>query len=341
MSETRVSDIVVPENFTNYIQQHTEQKSRLVQSGAMVLNGVLNEFLAGGGLSINIPSFRDLADDADNVSDDVTGNSSTANKIETGQEIAVRLSRNSSWSSMDLTAALAGPDPLAAIEALVGDYWVRRLQDVFVATMGGIFLDNDTATDAFHVQFDLTHDISGGAFIAGVTDFSAEAMIQALLTSGDSLENLRMIMMHSTVYGKLLTNDLIDFIKDSTGTTLIPTFLGREVIVDDGLPSPSAGIFETWVFGANAVQWGQGSPKVPTETDRDPEKGNGGGQETLFNRVEWAMHPEGHQFNAASTAIGGPGNGTGVNNLNHADSWQRVFTERKQIKIARLISRES
>ena len=116
---------------------------------------------------------------------------------------------------------------------------LRRFQDVFVATMGGVFKYNETADDAFHIQNDLTHDIKGASFIAGVTDFSASACIQALLTTGDSLENLTMIMMHSTVYGKLLENDLIDFIKDSTGTTRIPTFLDREIIVDDGLPSTS------------------------------------------------------------------------------------------------------
>lgn len=341
MAVTKVSDIVVPENFTNYIQQLTETKSRLVQSGALTIDQELNEFLAGGGLTINVPSFRDLADDADNVSNDDDTDNSTHNKLVADQEIQVRLSRNGSWSDMDLSSALAGADPLGAVEALVGKWWLRRFQDAFVATMGGVFKYNDTASDAFHTQFDLTHDIKGASFIAGVTDFSAEACIQALLTAGDSLENLTMIMMHSTVYGKLLTNDLIDFRTDSSGTTRIPTFLDREVIVDDGLPSPSAGVFETWLFGTGAVKYGQGLPDEPTETERLPSAGNGGGQSVLYSRLEWCIHPAGYKFKAAAIPVGGPSNGTGVNELNNAASWQRVWPERKQIKIARLITRES
>jgi hypothetical protein len=38
-------------------------------------------------------------------------------------------------------------------------------------------------------------------------------------------------------------NNLIDFIVDSTATVKIPTFLGRMVIVDDGMPA-AAGVFE-------------------------------------------------------------------------------------------------
>jgi hypothetical protein len=34
-------------------------------------------------------------------------------------------------------------------------------------------------------------------------------------------------------------NNLIDFIPDAEGHINIPTFLGRRVIVDDGMPNPS------------------------------------------------------------------------------------------------------
>ena len=46
---TQVSDIVVPEIFTGYIQQLTEEKSRLIQSGAVARSPIIDQFLAGGG----------------------------------------------------------------------------------------------------------------------------------------------------------------------------------------------------------------------------------------------------------------------------------------------------
>lgn len=338
MSETRVADIIVPELFTPYMVKLTEQKSRLIRSGAVATDETLNTFLAGGGLTVHSPSFRDLDDDAENVGTDDPAVLSFAGKIVAQQEIAVRLSRNHSWSTMDLTKALAGVDPAEAIAQLVSGYWARRMQAVFLATMKGVFANNDAATDAYHTQYDLRHDISGASFADGVTNFSGAAVVDTAVTSGDSMDNLSMIMMHSIVYARAQKNNMIDFVEDSETKIKIATFLGREVIVDDGMPN-TGGVFETWMFGAGALRVGQGSPKVPTATDRDEKAGNGSGMETLHSRVEWAFHPEGHAY-IGTSPVGGPSNATTANNLGNAGSWRRAFKERKQIKVARLVSRE-
>lgn len=336
---TAIADIIVPEVFGPYVRQLTEEKSRLIQSGAVVRDAALDEFLAGGGLSLNAPSFKDLDNDADNTSDDVPTNVSTPNKIGAVDEIAVRMSRNNSWSTMDLTSALAGVDPAEAIASRVSSYWVRRLQAAYIASLKGVFADNAAApTSGEHVQNDMTFDVSAGGFVDGVTNFSAEAFIDATLTMGDSMNSLGLIFVHSIVYGRMQKNNLIDFVPDATQTIQIPTFLGREVIVDDGVPAVG-GVFQSWLFGSGATRLGMGSPKVPVETLRIPGAGNGGGQEILWNRTELCIHPVGHKY-AAAVSKGGPTNAATAGNLAHADSWQRVFPERKQIKIARLITRE-
>lgn len=335
---TRISDVVVPEIFTPYVQQLTAEKSNLVQSGAMVADERFAPLLSGGGLTFNMPSFKDLNDDAENVSVDDPTVASTPNKIGSATEIQVRMSRNNSWSSMDLTAALAGADPMMAIANRVAAYWTRRLQAAFVATMNGIFAQNDLAAPTGATQYDMTHDISGGAYSAGVTDFSAEAFLDATLTMGDSMDDLSLVLMHSVVYNRAQKNNLIDFIPDAEGKVNIPTFLGRRVVVDDGVPN-AGGIFDTWLFGAGAVRFGAGNPLVPTETRREPTAGNGSGQDILFNRVEWIIHPAGNAY-VGTPAAGGPSNAATANNLAAAASWARVFPERKQIKIARLKTRE-
>ena len=344
---TQITDVIVPEIFSPYVQQLTEEKSRLVASGAVVRSQELDEKLAGGGLTFNAPSFKDLDNDADNVSsdaadDDFTGGSANSSPKKTGtsNEVSVRLSRNQSWGSADLADALAGADPMQSIADRVSTYWARRLQAAFVATMNGVFADNDAApAGSEHAQGDLTNDISGASYSAGVTDFSAEAFIDAAVTMGDSMENLSMVCVHSIVYARMKKNNLIDFVPDSNGVVSIPTFLGRTVIVDDGVPSPSSGVYHSWLLGSGAVLLGMGSPKVPTETERKPGAGNGGGQSVLYSRTEWAIHPRGHKY-AGTAPNGGPSNAATSNNLAHADSWQRVFPERKQIQIARLITRE-
>ncbi len=332
---TKVEDIVVPEIFGPYVQQQTEEKSNLVRSGAVSVDARLAEVLAGGGLTFNEPSFTDLDNDTENVSTDNPDSDSSPNKIGTATEIQVRMNRNNSWSSMNLSADLAGADPMQAIANRVSDYWVRRMQAAFIATLTGVFADN-TANDSG----DYTHDISDSSFEDGVTNFSAEAYIDAQGTMGDSQSALSMVMMHSIVYNRARKNNLIDFISDSiNGQAIsIPTFLGARVIVDDGI-TQAAGVFHTWLFGAGAFRWGNGSPADASETDRAPSAGDGGGQDILYSRVQWIIHPVGHAY-VGTPANGGPSNATSSNNLGAATSWDRVFSERKQIKIARLITRE-
>jgi hypothetical protein len=346
---TQISDVIVPEVFTPYVQQLTEEKSRIVQSGVLARNSFLDGLLGQGGLTFNIPSFQDLdADDtngAERVANDtshfsmeaaVAGSGTIAldpvpDKIETSQEIAVRLSRNNSWSSMDLTAALAGVDPMEAIAGLVANYWVRRLQRAFVQTWNGVIADN-VANDSG----DYVNNVSGASFIDGTTNFTTEAFLDTTLTMGDSMDDLTTIFVHSVVFNRMQKNNLIDFIPDARGETTIPTFLGREVIVDDGMPR-TGNVYDTWVFGGGTSQLGVSNPKVPTEVERKAGAGNGGGQEVLYNRLEWSIHPVGHAYVQGSPPNGGPSN----TDLATATTWNRVFPERKQIKFARLVTREA
>lgn len=337
---TRISDVIVPAIFTPYVQNLTMEKSALIASGAVVSDAAIAQLLAGGGLTFNVPAFKDLDNDAENTSTDDPAQLAVPNKIGTLQEIAVRMNRNQSWSSMNLTAQLAGADPMQAIANRVAAYWTRRLQAAFVATMGGIFADNAAAPAGgdTHVQNDLTRDVSGASYVAGTTDFSANSFIDAVGTMGDSMGELTLIAVHSITYQRMQKNNLIDFIPDAEGRINIPTFLGRRVIIDDGMPN-AAGVFQSWLFGSGAVRFGQGNPPEATETKREALAGNGSGQDILINRVEWSMHPVGYQYIGTAPA-GGPSNAATANNLAAAGSWRRIYPERKQIKIARLVTRE-
>lgn len=364
MGVTQLADIIVPEHYTQYGQLLTKERTAFLQAGVMESDPFLDNFLANGGLTIHLPRWKDLANDEDRtptsdptnvIADDGTGSAPNAHgKIGTLQEIAVRLERNFSWSAMDLTRELAGSDPVAAILERTSSYWARRLQFAAICMMQGVFADNaaaPTGSDT-HTQNDMTVSIIGGAYSAGVTDFSAEAFIDAQATMGDAAGDLVACVMHSAVYNRARKNNLIDFIPDSNnpaaGVNGIPFFQGLRVIQDDGMPNPagtgaaatSAGIFHTWLLGRGAIRLGMGSPPVGTELERKASSGNGGGQTFLYNRHRWCLHPTGYAYIGTSPE-GGPTNGTGSNNLGAAGSWSRRYTERKQISIARLITRES
>jgi hypothetical protein len=283
-----------------------------------------------------------LANVTENIADDNPASAATPQKTQADSETAVRLSRNQSWSTMDLVQALAGSDPSASIAGRTGFYWARRLQAGTIATMSGIFADNDAAPGGSeHVQGDLTTDVSGASFVAGVTNFTSAAFIDALTTMNEAEEDLGAVFVHPIVYGTMRKNNLIDFIPDAVNpnAAAVPTFLGRRVIQDKGLPN-AAGVFESWMLGGGAVRWGVGTPRRATAVRREEEAGNGAGQEILHNRIEWIIHPSGHAY-IGTAASGGPSNAATANNLAAAASWIRRFPEREQIKIARLVTRES
>lgn len=335
---TRIADLIVPEIFTPTVQNITTERSRLIQSGAVTVDGELSNLLAGGGLTFNQGGFRDLDNDEENISNDDPTDLSTPNKIGTLTEVQVRLSRNNSWSSMDLAADLSGVDPMNAIANRVGSYWTRRLQAAFVSEINGVFADNALAPSGgdTHTQNDLTHDISGVAFDDGVTNIGGPAFISAFATMGDMMDELSMVMMHSVPFTKLLTDGLIVYGVNprDTNSAQIPFYLGREVIVDDNVTN-AGGVFQTWLFGRDAFRLGNGLPRVPTEVARVAAAGNGSGQEVLHSRLEWIIHPVGYRY-VGVTPAGGPSNA----DLAAAASWSRAFPERKQIRIARLITRE-
>jgi hypothetical protein len=356
---TQIADVIVPAIFTPYTQQLTMEKTAIVQSGIAARDDFLDNLLAGGGLTFTVPSWQDIGDPAEFVSSDDPNQFSTPHVTQASAEVAVRLSRNSSWSTMRLATALAGADPMQSIAARVSDYWVRRLQRAFVSTAQGIFSGNSSVnptngrsghiglTAAYGVEGDLTHDISG-SFSAGVTDFSGNAFIDTCTLLGDAAEDVTAVFMHSIVYSKAQKNNLIDFIPDAEGHINIPTYLGRRVIVDDGMPNPAhpdaqlrtaTGVYHTWLVGPASFRLGVGTPIVPTEVFRFPDRGNGAGSDVLYNRVEWSIHPVGHAY-IGSPGNGGPSNAATGGGLADPTAWVRVFPERKQVKLARLITTE-
>jgi hypothetical protein len=361
----RVADVVVPEIFNPYMQNVTEQKTRIINSGAAAVDGQLSQALAGAGLTFKTPSFKDLDDEAEDIMsddhDDVYGKpnfgdapygsprtNSMPSKTSSLTEIAVRMSRHKSWSSQQLAKDLIAKDPLAAIGGRTAYYWARRRQAVFMATVNGLFADNDAAPSGgdTHLQFDLTYNAAAGlVFQQGVTEFDIKNFLRGCLTMGDSQEDLGMVVCNSVVYHKMQLNNQIEYVSDAVNPNVraVPTFLGRQVIVDDAL-LPAAGpnaIHQTWLFGAGAFRIGIGSPDNATEIERAPRAGNGAGMDILHTRVQWCLHPVGYAFIGANTPAGGPSNAATSGNLAHLDSWRRVYPERKQIKIARVLTIET
>jgi hypothetical protein len=314
VTKTIITDVIVPEVFNPYVIQRTAELSAFYQSGIIARNPELDRLASSGGKLVNMPFWEDLTGPDEVLSDQTA---LTVGKITASQDVAALLARGRAWSVNDLAKALSGDDPMAAIGDLVAAYWARRFQAILIETLNGIFGNNATLMNTNQ------HDISGSPDADGDDVISAKTAVDAIYKLGDNADKLTGFAMHSATVAKLAKDDLIEYIKPSEGSVEVPYFLGKRVVVDDGLPV-SSGVYTTYIFGAGAFGWGEGGAPVPTETARDALSGD----DILVNRRHFILHPRGVAFQ--NNQVSGPT----PSNTELADyrNWERVY-ESKNVRI--------
>jgi hypothetical protein len=114
---------------------------------------------------------------------------------------------------------------MGAIAEKLGGKWASNMQKVLIKSLEGVFAAESMATQV--------KDISAEAGNSGIV--SAEALIDAIYLLGDNYDQLSGLAMHSAVMQKLAKLNLIDYLPDSEGKPGLPTYMGKTVIVDDGI----------------------------------------------------------------------------------------------------------
>lgn len=334
MATVRLSDVIVPEVFFNYMSKDTTDKTEIFRSGILRSDGELAARLGGGGRTFNVPFWNDLDSTEAGIASDDPAVSSTPGKVTASSDIARRQLRTRSWSTADLSSVLAGSDPMSRILSRVTNYWDRQFQTYLVKTLTGLFADNST-NDSSDMINDIGNDSATTATSAEL--ISAEAIIDTAYTMGDNASVLKTLIVHPTVMKRLKKLNLIDFIPDSEGRIAFERYLGYLVVEDDGVytvTGTNRTEYWSYLIGPGAFGWAEVPTATPVEVERDPEKGNGMGVETLYTRRQFVMHPYGIKW--TDTSVGGefPSNAE----LATATNWNRVYEERKQIPIAALVT---
>lgn len=332
MAGVTLSDVIVPELFTPYVIKKTMEKSALFQSGIVGNNSEFDKLASQASPTASMPFFEDLTGESEPV---IEGKDLTADGIGSKLDVAAIIRRAKMWSATDLSAALAGKDPMEAIASLVADFWARDMQKELVAELKGIF---GTITGAAETEWtsDTTLlasnicDISGGS--GNAAKWSGSAFIDAEQCLGDAKTLLTGVCMHSAVEAALKKQNLIETVQPSSDVAF-GVYQGKRVIVDDGCPYTGSGtnmVFSTYLFGEGAIALGNGSPVgfVPTETDRDKKKGSG--VDYLINRKTSILHPRGVAF--TSKAVANIKEGPTRAELSDPKNWNPVY-ESKQIRI--------
>lgn len=313
MAATKIADVIVPAIFNPYVVQRTAELSAFYQSGIIAPVEGLNVLGMQGGTTIAMPFFKDLTGEEEILSDTAPLG---VDKITSGQDVAVLHARGKAWGVNDLAKALSGADPMTAIGDMTADYWSRRWQAMVLAELEGVFKATSMQSNVLDISA-----ASGAAAVAG-----SDAMVDAMYLLGDAASGLTAYAMHSASLAHFVKLGLAqDQLIDYQGNIQPASFMGKRVIVDDGLPVAN-GVYTSYLFGQGAIGYGEGNAPVPTETDRDSLQG----EDILINRQHFVMHPRGIRWKGTATGVS-PTN----TELRVGANWERVY-ESKQVRIVQV-----
>lgn len=336
MPEVRIADVYNPLVFNQSVQEAAIELNAFWASGVMVSDPMVTAAAQGPGNIGDLPFYLGLTNpqydgtgEPDYTTDDPAV-TSTPDKVTDGLMKWRKAFMHKSWSTMDLAREIALADPLAAITNRIGKWWAVNNELRLISAAMGVLADN-TANDGGDMVVNVATDAAGAP--AANELITADNVIDAKQTMGDHADALSVIAMHSVPYSNLQKLNLIQFVRDSDNNIMFSTYLGYRVVVDDSLPAV-AGVnritYTTILFAGGQFAYGQGSPEVPSEIERNENAGNGGGQDIIHTRQTNIVHPIGFSFESGAVA----GQSPTIPELRNALNWNRVYANRKNIGMA-------
>lgn len=335
MATVQLADIIDVTVFQDLPAVNSPEKTAFYESGVAVRTPLLDMLANAAGKTAELPFWTDIDASIDaNISSDDPAVLAAAQKITQGEQLSRKAMLNKGLSATDLATELAmGENAMQHIRNRMDTYWTRQWQRRLIATCDGVLADN-VANDSSDMVVDVASESIAGQSAA--TKFSRSNFTSAAFTLGDAFTNTGAIAVHSQVYKQMVDADDIDFIPDSQGQMTIPTYMGKRVIVDDGMTVTAGSTdgfkYTTVLFGAGAIGYGEGMPEYPVELQRSENGGNGGGVSTLWTRKTQILHPFG--FKCTGTPAG---DSLTIAELKLAATWDRVV-DRKLIPLAFLVT---
>lgn len=338
---TNLTNIFSPEVWNKYFIEALYTKSKLISSGIVDSSPELFFAANSGGDVVNMPFWSGLPNDSGAttiskvVSDDDTVITPAA--IGTGKDIAYKDFRAQSWKTAGVVKYAAGSDPVSIVLNRYVSWWSSEIQRMLLKKLSGVF-SNTLSSHSTDISI-----ANGNA--AGAANLISDSVIQdARFFVGDNFSDMSGIIMHSTVYKRLETLDLITFVPNSVQNAApIATYHGMTVLIDDTMTKTAGGVsgfvYSTFLFGQGAIGFADTTLESDTpniELFRVPNEGTGAGSTEIITRRKFILHPFGVAFTAtAGGALAGdyPSDAE----LATAGKWSLVYNT-NNVKIARVMT---
>lgn len=340
MTATSVANLYVPSVYNNLITNKSIRNLALVQSNAVINTPNFNA-IANQGVIGTIRFWNGLAMTEPNLSTDSAADVAVGLNVTQGSGAYRKMFLNQGWATANLTENISDEPVLDFIKTQTDEYWQYQFQAKVIASLQGVLADN-IANDSS----DMLVDVS--ATNAAKVGMSKDLILAGAMTMGDQFPRMKAIIVHPVVY-QSIAKDIINVQQNfgadvgQRNSFIVETYMGLRVIVSDQLPvtaqaggsgSDAATKYLSILCGEGAVLWGNGNPRKPSGLEIREDQGNGEGVETLFERKQWIIQPNGYEF--TSNTLTGSGLAAQATNaqLKLAVNWNRIVVERKQCPYA-------
>jgi|GEM_PF-970241 len=266
MADTRISDLWTPDIWIRGMAEKVRSFPSLISSPIVKRTGEFDAIATGGGITVNLPYFRDISDQSD--APQVEATQPTRQIIGSGKQIAPIMNRETANSATALAAAVSGSEP---VEEIVGQLAVRKQkqrQTTMVAILRGIFGFSNAPAGAGAMSAVRNDTFSEtGANPSANNIISTFSIVDTIALLGELADTTLGggIMMHPTIRGALLKQDQISFKQYSQQDgTVLETYKGYRVFVSNSLVRAGAVsglVFDTYIFAPGVFAWGE-KPQV-------------------------------------------------------------------------------
>lgn len=335
MAATAISDLWVPQIWIRGTDEKARSLPSLITSGAVVQNPLLDNAASGGGISVNLPFFKDLTDTAESVQ--AEGAEPTINNIGSGSNVAAVLNREVGFGVNALAAAVTGDDPVGGITRQLALNRQKRLQAVALSILRGLF-NTAGAPAASAVLSSVRYDAfsetgaSPGATLL-IDTYKVNNTIALLGELAGDLMSCA-LWMHPNIRAALRNQDEISFEKASLGDFQIETYKGMPVFQSNLLSRAggvSGTVYDTYFLSPGVIGYGA-KAQVGDQIDvaslqyfKKPDIN----QERIYDRTRSLVHINGTKW------TGTPSGQSATNaELATSTNWALAFQTADRVGIA-------
>lgn len=314
---TQISDLWVPDIWVQAMREKQATFPSLFNSGIVAKNPIMDELATGAGTTVNVPFFKDITDQADEIQVENTAPVNDNNQPGSKMVGAV-CNRVTQTSASALSAQVSGADP---VDAIVSQLVMRRLkqrQTTLVAMLRAIM---GTGSVAANTAAPLAANRYGGTtseiFLETATTNAANLVsptvfIQAKALMGELQDELKdgCFLCHPNIKAALEVQDALNFKSLKMPSELpwtITTY--RDIPIFTSMALSRAGttsgtVYDSYLLGPGAFGYGEKAQAgdvldvASLQYWVDRFKNNS----FFFDRTRFVLHPLGMKW--VGTAAG-------------------------------------